>query len=484
MSELNVGTEASSGAAGASPPDPRRWKALALLCTASFMVILDAQIVILALPSIEAELAFAPGAAQWVLSAYLLTFGGLLLLGGRSADLLGRRRMFMIGTALFLVASLVCGLAWTSGVLIAARAVQGVSAAIMAPTALSIVLTTFDVDAERNRALGIWSGIGGIGATAALLVGGPITDWLGWEWIFFINIPVAIGLLVLSPVLLRESRATARTRSFDLAGAATITLAAVLFVYALVQAPQVGWISLPTLGLLVAGAILVDIFLRIEERSAAPLVPLRIFRSRALVGGNVAMVLLGTIAFGMPFVVSLYAQQVLGYSAIVFGLSTVIMTVMAVVGSFAGQAIVTRTGFRMVAAVGLALGAVGCLLLSRVSADGSYFGDIFFGLLVFGPGLGACYVAVSIAALTGVPEQESGLASAINTAAFQIGGAIGVAVCSTVVVASVAGADGPEALTDGFRAGFLACVILAVIGVAVALTLLRQPRRQPSGVAK
>lgn len=472
-----IDTAASAGATGRSL-DPRRWKALALLCTASFMVILDAQIVILALPSIEVELGFSAGGSQWVLSAYLLTFGGLLLLGGRSADLLGRRRMFMVGTALFLVSSLVCGLAWTASLLVAARAVQGVSAAIMAPTALSILLNTFAEGSERNKALGIWSGIGGVGATAALLIGGTLTDGLGWEWIFYINIPVAIALLVLSPVLLRESRDRERTRSFDLAGAATITVAAVLLVYGLVEAPKAGWLGPQTVMLFAAGAILVALFVYIEGRSAAPLVPLRIFRSRTLVGGNLAMLMLGTIAFGVSFVVSLYAQQVLGYSAIVFGLSTVVMTAMAVVGSYSGQALVTKIGYRTVAVGGMTLAAIGALLLTQVSVDGTYFGDIFFGLLIFGPGLGACYVAASIAALTGVPERESGLASALNTAAFQVGGAIGVAITSTVVISSMAGSDQLGALNEGFRAGFVACVILAVIGGLVAFLLLRQRSRR------
>jgi EmrB/QacA subfamily drug resistance transporter len=451
--------------------DPRRWYALTLLCTASFMVILDSQIVILALPSIQRDLAFSAGGVQWVLSAYLLSFGGLLLLGGRMADLLGRRRMFMVGTALFLVASLVCGLAWTAEVLVAARIVQGVSAAIMAPTALSILMTTFDEGSERNKALGIWSGTGGFGATAALLIGGTVTDGLGWEWIFFINIPVAAALLVLSPVLLRESRDRERARAYDPAGAATITGALMLLVYAVVEAPEAGWLSLRTLAPLAGSAVLVALFARIESRSAAPLVPLRIFRSRTLVGGNLVMSVFGMVAFGMSFVVSLYAQQVLGYSALVFGLGTAVMPIMAVVGAYLGQHLVTRIGFRPIAVAAMVLLAAGCLVLTRVSADGTYVGDLFLGLLIFGPGLGAGTVAASIAALTGVAERESGLASGVNTAAFQISGAFGVAIVSTVAASFTAGAD----LTTGFRAGFAACVGLAAIGAVAALRLLRAP---------
>jgi EmrB/QacA subfamily drug resistance transporter len=463
------------------PPDPRRWKALALLCLAMFMVILDAQIVILGLPSIEADLGLSAGDAQWVISAYLLSFGGLLLLGGRMADLLGRRRMFMLGTALFLLASLLCGLAWSGAVLIGARVVQGVSAAIMAPTALSILMTTFEEGAERNKALGVWSAIGGAGATAALLIGGPITDGLGWEWIFFINIPVAVLLLALSPVLLRESRDPRRERAYDVAGAFTITAALVLLVYAVVEAPDTGWGDPRTLGPLAVSAILVAVFARIERRSPAPLVPLRIFGSRNLVGGNLVLGVLGMVAFGMSLIVSLYAQQVLGYSAVEFGLGTAVMTVGAVLGSTAGQAIVTRVGFRAVAAVGLVLTAVGCVLLTRVSADGSYLGDIFPGLLVFGPGLGATYVAASVATLAGVAEPEAGLASALNNAAFQIGGAFGTAVVTTVAVSNVDVPASLAALTDGFQSAFAAAALFPALGVALALLLLgrRAPAASP-----
>jgi EmrB/QacA subfamily drug resistance transporter len=464
-------------------PDPRRWKALALLCSAFFMVILDAQIVILGLPSIEADLGLPASGAQWVLSAYLLSFGGLLLLGGRSADLLGRRRMFMVGTALFLVASAACGFAWSGGVLIAARVVQGVSAAIMAPTALSILMTTFAEGAERNRALGIWSAIGGVGATSALLIGGPLTDGLGWEWIFFINIPVALTLLALSPRLLRESFDPECSRCFDFAGAATITAALVALVYAIVEAPEVGWGDPQTLGLVVASAALLGVFVAVERRSTHPLVPLRIFRSQTLVGGNLVLAALGMAAFGLSLIVSLYAQQVLDYSAIEFGLGTVVMTVGAVVGSTLGQGIVTRVGARAVAAVGFMLTGAGCLLLTRVSAEGSYFGDIFFGLLVFGPGLGATYVAASVATLTGVSERESGLASALNNAAFQIGGALGAAIATTVAISEAAGPNALAALTEGFQAAFGAAIVFSGLGLACALLLLAKARR-PRGPAR
>jgi EmrB/QacA subfamily drug resistance transporter len=467
-------------------PDPRRWWALALLCGAFFMVILDAAIVIVGLPSIQSDLGFSEQGLQWVVSAYALTFGGLLLLGGRAADLLGRRRVFMVGIGFFTLASLLCGLAWSPTALIAARAVQGVGAAIMTPTALSIISTTFSEGAERNKALGIWGMNGGIGATAGWLIGGPLVDGPGWEWIFFINIPLGLAALALSPVLLRESRAALTRRSYDPAGALTITGALVLLVYAVVEAPDVGWGSLRTILLFAGSAVLIAAFALIESRHDAPLVPLRILRSRTLVGANFVMVLFGTVAFGMPFVLTLYGQQVLGYSAVKFGLGTAVFAAMAAVGSIVGQAAVLKVGFRAVAATGMALMGVGSLLLTQVSVHGSYFGDMFVGLLVFGPGIGLAFVTATVAALAGVAEHESGLASGLSNTAFQIGAALGVAIVSTVAIsrsddylAANEGANPLVVLTEGFQAAFLACVVLAGIGMALALLLLGRPGRVP-----
>jgi EmrB/QacA subfamily drug resistance transporter len=467
-------------------PDSRRWWALALLCGAFFMVILDAAIVTVALPSIEKELDFSAQGLQWVVSAYALTFAGLLLLGGRAADLLGRRRVFMVGLVLFTLASLLCGLAWSDAALIGARAFQGIGAAVMTPTALSIITTTFEEGAERNKALGIWGALGGIGATTAWLIGGPIVDGLGWEWIFFINIPVGLAALALSPILLRESRAAMARRSYDPAGALTITGALGLLVYALVDAPTAGWGSTQTILLLGGSAALLAAFVLIESRHRAPLVPLRIFRRRTIVGANAVMLVFGTLPFGLSFTLTLYAQQVLGYSAVKFGLTSLVFPAMAAVGSIFGQAIVLRVGFRPVAAVGMALMGGGALLLTQVSVGGSYFGDIFFGLLVFGPGVGLAFVTASIAALAGVPEHESGLASGLSNTAFQIGAALGVAIVTTVAVSRTddylttnAGADRLVALTEGFQSAFLAVAILAGIGVALSLLLLGRPRGVP-----
>jgi EmrB/QacA subfamily drug resistance transporter len=458
------------------PPDPLRWKALALLCTAFFMVILDSAIVVVALPSIDADLAFGAANLQWVLSAYLLSFGGLLLLGGRAADLLGRRRMFIVGTALFALASLGAGLAGTSGALLTARAVQGVAAAIMTPTALSIVMTTFPEGAERNKALGIWGSTGAIGGTAAWLVGGPITDGLGWQWIFFINVPVAAVVAALSPVLLRESRGAVGQRRFDVAGAVTITAALVALVYAVVEAPQAGWASTQTLGLLALAAVLTAVFVGIESRSAAPLAPLHVFRSRSLVGGNLVLFALGTTGFGVPFILTQYAQEILGWSPIQFGLASVVMPVTAVIGTVSAQAIATRGGVRRVAVVAMALTGLGSLILTQVSVGGSYLGDLFFALLILGPGIGAAYVAGSIASLTGVAESEAGLASGLNNASFQIGGAVGVAILSSVAVSGAHGAGSLAALTNGYQSAFAAAIAVAIIGLVAAGLLLGKRR--------
>jgi EmrB/QacA subfamily drug resistance transporter len=464
-----------------TPPevsDPRRWKALALLCTAFFMVILDSAIVVVALPSIDADLAFSAGDLQWVLSAYLLSFGGLLLLGGRAADLLGRRRVFIVGTGLFALASLACGLAGSSEALIVARVVQGVAAAIMTPTALSILTTTFEEGAERNKALGIWGAVGGVGATAAWLVGGPVTDGLGWEWIFFINVPVAVAVAALSPVLLRESRSRQVSRTFDVAGAVTITAALVALVYAVVEAPDAGWGSTQTLGLLAISVVLMALFAVIEARATAPLAPLRVFRSRALVGGNLVLFALGMLAFGMPFILTQYAQGVLHYSPLEFGFASVVMPVTAAIGSVAGQALATRGGVRPLLLAGLTLTGLGCLVLTQVSVDGSYLGDIFVGLLAFGPGLGIVYVVGTIASLTGVAEADAGLASGLNNATFQIGGAVGVAIVSTVAVSQADGPDPLSALTNGYQSAFATAVAFAAFGLLVAaLMFWKRPAR-------
>ncbi|WP_433335351.1 MFS transporter [Spirillospora sp. CA-294931] len=465
-------------------PDPRRWKALALLGTAFFMVILDATIVLTAIPTMQEKLGFTMAGVQWVLTAYALTFAGLMLFFGRMADLFGRRRVFMTGLALFVASSIMCGAAWSAEVLVAARAVQGLSAAIMAPTALSIVVAMFTDSAERNRALGVWGGLGGVGATAGLLLGGLITDALGWEWIFYLNVPVGLVILALCPVLLPESRDRTASRGFDLAGAVTITAGPLLIAYAVIQAPESGWGSGRTIGLFTAAIVVLALFVFVEHRSAAPLVPLRIFRNRTLVGGNLLMLTVGLAVDGMLFPLTLYAQRVLHYSALQFGLMSAVMTAMSIVGAFAGQALVTRLGVRPIAVGGMLLIGAGGLLLVPVSANGSFAADMLAGLLVFGPGLGASFVAAQIAALSGVPEEESGLAAGLVDTLFNIGSALGIATVTSVAIAAggvtVAESGEPAgataALNDGLSAAFATVAVFAALGLIVALFLLTRHR--------
>jgi EmrB/QacA subfamily drug resistance transporter len=472
--------------APATTPDPRRWRALALLCGAFFMVLLDGTITLVALPGLGADLRFSPQSLQWVLSAYALTFGGLLLAGGRAADLLGRRRVFMTGVLLFTAASLLCGLAWTPAALLIARVIQGAGAAVMTPTALSIISTTFIEGSERNKALGIWGALGGVGATTAWLIGGPLVDGPGWRWIFFINVPVGLAALALSRPLLRESRAAqpgTQRRSFDPAGTLTSTGALVLLVYAVVTAPQAGWASPRTAGTLAGAAVLLAAFAVTESRHHAPLVPLRIFRSRTLASADAVTVLIGTVAVGLPFVLTLYAQQVLGYSALRFGVSSVVLAAGATSGAIAGQAAVLRAGFRPVAVTGLALMGAGSLVLTQVTVHSGYFPGIFTGLLLCGLGIGLAFVTVTVAALAGVAGHDAGLASGLSNTALQIGTALGAAITTTVAASSTQAyraahhGTGPlAALTAGYRAAFLACAVLAAIGLVTGLLLPGRPR--------
>jgi EmrB/QacA subfamily drug resistance transporter len=453
-------------------PDPKRWLALALLCVTGFMIILDASIVLVAVPSIEVDLNFSADGVQWVLSGYALVFGGLLLLGGRIADLLGRRRVFIAGLVLFAASSLLCGLAWTGEALVLARGLQGMAAAVMAPTALSIVMTTFPEGGERNKALAIWGATSGVGGTAGALIGGPVTDGLGWQWIFFINVPVSLLAAALSPTLLRDSRGPGR-RGFDLAGALTVTAALIVLVYAVIQAP--GSSAERTTLLAMLSAALFGLFVLVEKRSAAPLVPLRIFRSRALIGGNLITLAFGMGAFGLNFLFTQYAQLALGYSAMRYGLMSSVLAAAAVVGSFIGQAMVTRVGVRPVAAASLVLAGIGATVLSRLMVDSGYFALAFWGLLVFGAGLGAGTVAGSITALSGVAEHDSGVASGVQNASFQIGGALGIAVLSAVSVAHSTGTSA-VGLTAGYRVAFAACWAFIAVGLAGTGLLINEKR--------
>jgi EmrB/QacA subfamily drug resistance transporter len=473
-------------------PDPRRWWALALLCSAYFMVILDVSIVNVALPSIQQDLHFKPGDLQWVLSAYALTFGGFLLLGGRTADLLGRRRVFMAGVVLFTLASLACGLSGSEGMLIAARAVQGLGAAILSPAALSIITTTFEEGSERNKALGIWGAMGGSGAAVGVLAGGILTKELGWEWIFFVNVPIGAAAFVLTRRVVRESRAGDAARHFDAAGAVLITTALSLLVYALTQANRVGWTSARTIGILVASAVLHVAFLAVEHRSRAPLVPLGIFgRLRTLTGANVVSFLVGALTFAMFFMLSLYMQQVLHLSALQTGAGYLAVALTAIVSAGTAQALVTKVGVKPILTIGVILMGLGNLWFTQVSPDGTYAVDLLPGFIAIGVGLGFSFVPMSIAALAGVAPHEAGLASGLFNTSQQIGGALGVAVFSTVSTNRASdllaqGESQAAALTSGFTVAFWVAVGFATAALVATLTMIHReelqlPAAEPTG---
>jgi EmrB/QacA subfamily drug resistance transporter len=466
----------------------RKWLGLAALCAAFFMVILDVAIVNVALPTIQVDLGFSQKNLQWVVSAYALTFGGLLLLGGRAADLLGRRRIFVAGLAIFAAASLLAGLASSDTVLIAARALQGIGAAVMTPAALSILMTTFREGAERNTALGIWGAVGASGGTVGVLLGGILTDTIGWEWIFFLNVPVAVGVIALAPALLRESRADVGHRRFDLAGALSVTAGISLLVYALVEAESAGWASAQTLGLIGGAAALLALFAAVELRSRAPIMPFSIFRIRAVTGSNVAGLALGGAVYGMIFIATLYMQQVLSYSPIETGLAWLAMSLTALVSSMVASVLVTRVGPRLPLAVGLVVAGAGLLLLAQIPADGDYVVDLLPGLLVTGLGLGTGFVSLSIGALDGIAERDAGLASGLVNTTQQVGGALGVAVLSTLAISRsddliANGTATPVALTEGFQIALIAAAGFAIAGALAVLALVRG-RRRPEPVAE
>jgi EmrB/QacA subfamily drug resistance transporter len=471
--------------------DPRRWKALALLSVAYLMVVLDISIVNVALPSIQEELNFAPENLQWVVSGYALTFGGFLLLGGRLGDLLGRRRLFMVGLALFAITSLLAGLSVSSGMLIAMRLLQGAAGAILSPSVFSIVSVTFEEGSERNKALGILGGIAGAGAAIGVLLGGILTEFVGWEWIFYVNVPIGIATLFFVPRLVRESRAADLARHFDASGAVTVTASLMLLVFGLTQSTNYGWGSWQTIGALLGSAVLMAVFLRIELRSRSALVPLGFFRKRTPTGANIIGFGLGTTIFGMFFLLSLYMQQVLGYSALKTGLGYLTVALLAVVASGASQALVTRIGVRPVLASGLTMLAVGLVLFSQVSVGGSYAGDLLPGFILIGIGLGFSFVPVSIAALGGISGKEAGLASGLINTSQQIGGALGLAILVTISTTrteslledSVAT---PQALTEGFGFAFWVGAAFAIISVLATFLVLRRqdlavPTAEPSG---
>jgi EmrB/QacA subfamily drug resistance transporter len=456
----------------------KRWLALVLLSAAQFVVVLDASIVNVALPTIGKALDFSQDNLSWIVNAYVLTFGGFLLLGGRTADLLGRRRVFMAGLLLVAVASLAAGFATTEAQLIAARAAQGLGAAIISPAALSIVTTIFRDGAERNKALGVWGAVAGSGGAAGVLLGGILTDGLGWEWVLWVNVPVSLVAFALAPRLIAESRASGEARAFDVAGAVTVTAALSILVYAVVDAESAGWGSSKTIGLLALSAVLLAAFVAIELRARKPLVPFSIFRIRTLTGANIVGLLVGASLFSMFYFISLYMQQVLGYSAIHAGLSylPLALTIMASAGIASGM--VTKVGYKPVLAIGLLFIVAGLAWFSRVSVGGGFTTDILGPSLLAAAGLGFAFVTTTIAAVAGVEEKESGLASGLINTSQQIGGALGLAVLSSLATSRTSHAldDGtglPSALTDGFQAAFLGGAAIAFVGFVLTLILIK-----------
>ena len=451
----------------------RKWLGLALLCAVQFMVVLDIAIVNVALPSIQTDLGFSQENLQWVISAYALFFGGFLLLGGRAADLLGRRRLFLAGIVVFTGASLVSGLAWNEEALIGARALQGLGAAIISPAALSILMTMFAEGKERNTALGAWGAVGAFGAVAGVLLGGIFTDLLSWEWIFYVNVPVGIAALAITPLLIVESR-DETAESFDIPGAVLVTSSLVALVYAITQANDYGWASLETIGLFAASAVLMAAFLAWESRVKDPLMPFSIFRLRTLVGANVAGLILGTAMFGMFLMLTLYMQQVLGYSPLRTGVAYLAVAGTAIFWSALAAQLVTRIGVKPVLVIGMAALTGGLVYFTQVSVGGSYLGDLLPGFLLIGVGLGFSFVPISIAALAGVQEAEAGLASGLINTSQQIGGALGIAALSAIATSTTSDevANGTTlslALTDGFQGAFVAGAAVALVGVLVAL---------------
>jgi EmrB/QacA subfamily drug resistance transporter len=469
-------------------PTVHRWRAFAVLAVSYFMTIVDLTIVNVALPTIGRKLHFSETNLQWVVTAYALTFGGFLLLGGRAADLLGRRRMLLLGLAVFTGASLACALATTDSFLIAMRGVQGLGAAIVLPAALSIVMNMFEEGADRNKALGAWGGIGAAGATVGLIAGGLLTRYIGWQYIFFLNVPIGAAAFLFATRIVPESRLETERRRYDPFGAVTITTGLLLLVYALSQAPHDGWGSARTIALLAAAAGLLVAFAVIETRTEAPLLPFRILRLRTLVGANAVGLLLGGSFFAFIFVGTLYMQQVLGYSAIEAGVAWLTASLTSVAFAGLSQALVTRVSAKLVMAAGMGLIAGGIFWATAAPANGHFWNDLAGPFFVAGAGTAFTFIPVSIAALAGVAEEDAGLASGLLNTSQQIGGAIGVAVASTVAAThtatlSKAGATSQAALTGGFQWALWVCGAIALAAVPVALTLVRRGEFAPAADA-
>ena len=478
--------------------EPRGLIVLVLLSLTQFILVIDVSIVNVALNSIKESLAFSEANLQWILSAYTLTFGGLLLLGGRAADLFGRRRMFMIGLVIFTSGSALCGFSQTELMLILARAFQGVGAAIISPGALSILMTTFREGSERNRALGVWGAIAGVGGAVGVLAGGILVQYLSWRWIFLVNVPIGLSVLVLTPRFIPESRGAAAEGRLDVAGAVSITSGLALLIFGLTHAQTASWTSTVTIVSLVAAAILIVGFVVIEARVTDPILPLRIFRNRSVTGANVVGFLLGSSIFATFFFLSLYMQQVLGIDALGVGVRYLLLAGVIVLAAGISQALVTRFGVRPILAIGMLLLMIGLLSFTNLPVDGTYLHDLVPGFILAGVGLGFAFVPVSIAALQGVTGSLAGAASGLINTSQQVGGAVGVAVLSTVagtvatshitteVTAAVArganpqqaaAAATPQGLVDGFQAAFYVGAATALVGLVCTVVLIRRVPR-------
>ncbi len=467
------------------------WLALIVVCFAQFMVILDATITNVALPTIQRDLGISDGDLQWVVNSYTLAFGGLLLLGGRASDLLGRRRIFVIGTVLFSVASLANGLAWSPEALIFFRAVQGIGAALITPAALSVIMTSFSEGAERSKALGVWSAIAAGGAAVGLLLGGVITQLLSWEWIFFINVPVGLAVIAAAYRFVPESRADLGHRRFDLAGAVSVTAGLMLLVYSIVGTVDHGFTSSRTLGLFAISMLLLSAFVVIEQRSLAPLVRLALLRVRSLAVANIAMLVVAAGMFAFFFFATLYIQQVLGFGPILAGVAFLPFAFSIGIGAGSAQFAVKRLGVRLTGTIGLSVAAAGLLFMgTTLAVDGSYWW-LFAGMIPMAIGLGWTFVPFTLIATTNVADEEAGLASGIFNTSQQIGGALGLAILSTVANETQQGrmeelgrppapADALSAAVEGFQAAFYAGAALMLLGMLVHTLLLR--RRDVSSI--
>jgi EmrB/QacA subfamily drug resistance transporter len=457
---------------------PKRWLALLLVCAAQLMIVLDGTIVNVALPAIQSSRGCPHVSLSWVVNAYLLTFGGFLLLGGRAGDLFGRRRVFMIGLALFTLASLFCGLAGSQALLVAARAVQGLGGAIIAPAALSIIITTFTEPTDRARAMGIWGFVASGGGTIGVLLGGVLVGTLGWPWIFLVNLPIGIVALALCRPLLDVGRGESTDGGFDLAGALLVTASLVAAVYAIVGTNTVGWASVQTV-LLLGAALLMGLFVAVEARTRVPLVPLGIFRSRNLTVSNVVMILTVAGIFGWFFFGALYLQRVLGYGSLQTGMAFLPATLVLGALSYSAAAkVVNRFGVKPMLVVGMSLLVASLLLFARAPVGGSYLVDVLPGMLLLGLGASFAFLTVILASVSGVPERDAGLASGLVNTAQQLGGALGLAVLASVAASRTeglleAGSGSVAALNGGYHVAFLLSGIFVTLATVLAAALLR-----------